>query len=224
MDRLFPAGFALNVLSLAMPTPTPSGFKSPLRCIILIGLPGAGKGTIGRTLGALPGFHFFSTGETFRALRSETELGRKVQQLMRRGEMVPDELTVTVWHEQMQERAARDQFSPQDDVLVLDGLPRTTQQAELMDPHLDVLKVLWLEGTSDKQLIHRLHLRAVQEARPDDADEEIIRKRMEMHREMLERLIEHYPKRKVATIDASKPVLQVVRQVTTVLGRIKDLQ
>lgn len=99
--------------------------------LVILGLPGAGKGTQGYLLAEKFGIPAISTGDMFRdALQSETELGLEVKQYVERGGLVPDRLTVALVKERLHEADARDGF-------LLDGFPRTVAQAEALE---DLLK------------------------------------------------------------------------------------
>src|SRR5690606_8916044 len=94
--------------------------------LVLLGLPGAGKGTQGELLAQRLGIPRISTGDMFRAvLRSDTPLGRQVKEYVERGELVPDHLTVALVEERLAQADARTGF-------VLDGFPRTVPQAQAL--------------------------------------------------------------------------------------------
>ena len=98
--------------------------------LVLLGLPGAGKGTQGELLAQRLGIPRISTGDMFRAvLRSDTPLGRQVKEYVERGELVPDHLTVALVEERLAQADARTGF-------VLDGFPRTVPQAQALDQKL----------------------------------------------------------------------------------------
>ncbi|HLT58488.1 MAG: adenylate kinase [Limnochordales bacterium] len=98
--------------------------------LVMLGLPGAGKGTQGELLAQRLGIPRISTGDMFReALRSETALGRQVKEYVERGELVPDHLTVALVEERLKQPDARAGF-------VLDGFPRTVPQARALDEKL----------------------------------------------------------------------------------------
>ncbi|REJ36423.1 MAG: adenylate kinase, partial [Bacillota bacterium] len=98
--------------------------------LVMLGLPGAGKGTQGELLAQRLGIPRISTGDMFRAaLKSDTELGRRVKAYVERGELVPDHLTVALVEERLAQPDARSGF-------VLDGFPRTVPQAQALDEKL----------------------------------------------------------------------------------------
>ena len=99
--------------------------------LILLGLPGAGKGTQAALLAQRLGLLHISTGDLFRAAAAEgTDLGKRAQEYMSRGELVPDEVTINM----LLERIARPDAA---EGIILDGFPRTIPQAEALDVALD---------------------------------------------------------------------------------------
>ena len=102
------------------------------RTILLFGAPGSGKGTQGKTLGTIPGFYHSATGDIFRTLDLKSEMGRKFSEFAGRGELVPDEFTIKLWKQYIKGVELINQFHPETEILVLDGLPRNGTQAKLL--------------------------------------------------------------------------------------------
>jgi adenylate kinase len=145
--------------------------------LILMGPPGAGKGTQAVALAERIGAAHISTGDIFRAnVKEQTELGRAAQRFMDAGEYVPDEITNDM---------VRDRISREDaDSFILDGYPRTVDQVETLDGMLaelgrplDVVVALVVDP---EELIGRLLKRAETSGRADDT-EEVIRHRQEVY-------------------------------------------
>ena len=103
------------------------------KTVLLFGGPGSGKGTQGLTLGSILGFFHCSSGDIFRAIDPTTEIGKIFKDYSTRGELVPDDVTVRLWAETMQTWVSDGKYSPAQDMLILDGIPRTVQQAQIMD-------------------------------------------------------------------------------------------
>ena len=128
--------------------------------LILLGPPGAGKGTVAANVEALGRCHHISTGDLFRQhLRNDTPLGREVRSYMEAGELVPDELTVRL----VEARIVQEDGSIED--FVLDGFPRTIPQAEALDELLgrhgtEIAAVILLQ-VSDEEIVNRLSSRVV---------------------------------------------------------------
>lgn len=92
--------------------------------LVFLGAPGAGKGTIAKMLNERKGFVHISTGDLFRlAIKNQTELGKKVSQILERGDLVPDELTISIVKEKTNSAECKKGY-------ILDGFPRTIVQAE----------------------------------------------------------------------------------------------
>src|SRR3954462_6253012 len=101
------------------------------RTILLFGAPGSGKGTQGKIIGTIPGFFHSSTGDIFRSIDLRSERGRIVWEHTSKGMLVPDHVTIDLWKQHMNGLAMINQFHPETEVLVLDGIPRNPRQAEL---------------------------------------------------------------------------------------------
>src|SRR5437667_12542056 len=103
------------------------------KTILLFGAPGSGKGTQGKILGAIPGFFHTSTGDIFRSLDLQSPMGRTIWQYSSEGKLVPDELTIKVWTQYLKGMEMINQFHPDNEIIVLDGLPRNISQARTLD-------------------------------------------------------------------------------------------
>ncbi len=98
-----------------------------------------------------------------------------------------------IWHHFVQGLIATNSYFPSTQLLLLDGVPRTLQQAELLDPHLEVLGVIFLEMPNIEGLVARLKRRALIERRHDDFDENVLRNRMQVYQDETVDLLNHYP-------------------------------
>ena len=170
--------------------------------ILLFGAPGVGKGTQGKILGVIPGFFHMSMGEAFRTLDPDSELGRTCLHYSNRGELVPDEMTIRLWCEYLAHQMDNRAYRPECDLLVLDGIPRNTTQASLLEKHIDVLRVVHLVAKNEEMMIERLRRRAIKENRVDDAREEVIRRRWEVYREETEPVLRYYDPSLISQVDA----------------------
>ena len=183
------------------------------RTILLFGAPGSGKGTQGRILGAIPNFYHFASGDVFRRLTPETELGRLFLDYSSRGELVPDEPTIRLCCEAI-EAAARDgRFDAANDTLLLDGIPRNANQARLLSKNLDVRLVLYLSCADLDKMVLRLQRRALKENRLDDTDPAVIRKRLEVFESNSKPVLDFYGPELRCDIDATQTPIQVARDV-----------
>jgi adenylate kinase len=157
--------------------------------IVLMGPPGAGKGTQAVSLASQLGIPHISTGDIFRNnVLAETELGLLAKKYMDAGEYVPDSVT----NEMVKHRLAQSDAAAG---FLLDGYPRTVAQVAELDAILQKLgsKVdLVIELTVDiDEVVSRLAQRAAQQGRTDDS-EEVIRRRLEVYAEQTAPLIEAY--------------------------------
>jgi adenylate kinase len=157
--------------------------------ILLLGPQGAGKGTQAKRISAEYGIPHVASGEILRAeMDAGTELGRRVQEVYDRGDLVSDDLMIELIR-------ARLELPDTDSGFVLDGFPRTTVQAEALDSMFaDIgrtFSVVFALQIPDEVALDRLRRRAELEGRADDTDDAIQRRLANYHRET-EPLIEYY--------------------------------
>lgn len=182
--------------------------------LLLMGPPGAGKGTQAQRLADTRNLLKLSTGDILREhVRRQTELGRQAQAFMDAGELVPDDLIIGM---------VREELAGLKDVRVLlDGFPRTPVQAAQLDMLLlevgaEITAAVALEVEAD-ELIRRLLQRSGEEGRSDDT-EETIRKRMEVYASQTKPLLDYYEQRaKLHRITGSGSVSEVHERVRKVL-------
>ncbi len=160
--------------------------------LLLLGPPGAGKGTQALLLVERTGVPQISTGDMLRAaVAAGTEVGKLAQGYMDRGELVPDDVVIGVARERLGQPDAKQGF-------ILDGFPRTRAQAEALDEMLAELGAPLERCVSlvvdDDEVVERLLKRAEIEGRADD-NEETIRNRMRVYREQTEPLTAYYGER-----------------------------
>lgn len=192
------------------------------KSILLFGAPGSGKGTQGKILGSIPGFFHSSTGDIFRSLDLRSEMGRTVWDYTSKGMLVPDEVTIRLWKQHMAGLAMINQFHPETEVLVLDGIPRNTKQAELLQREIDVLKIIYLRCADLNKMIERLRRRALKENRIDDANEHVIRRRLEIYEKETRPVLDFYSPEKIVKVDALNSQISVLNEIIKVLVPIKE--
>lgn len=183
--------------------------------ILLFGAPGSGKGTQGKVLGQIPGFYHLSCGEVFRTLNINSELGKIFYDYSSRGELVPDDVTVSMWKENIVAQTVLSLYKPDDDLLILDGIPRNVNQAKLMDEHIQVLEIIHLVGRDSAQMMKRLRRRALKENRADDAREDVIQRRWRVYEEETYPVLEHYPRQIIHEVDAMGSPAKVLQHILT---------
>ncbi|MBX3351455.1 MAG: nucleoside monophosphate kinase [Phycisphaeraceae bacterium] len=191
------------------------------KTVLLFGAPGAGKGTQGKILGAIPGVLHMSSGDMFRGMDPESRLGKIFREYSTRGELVPDEVTIDLWQEHVGKLRAGGKYDPTTQLLVLDGIPRNVNQAALLDGVIDVLKVIHLAFADEKEAISRLKKRAMKENRADDAKEDVIRRRLDVYRDETRPLLDHYAKDRIADVDALGSPAQVLLEVLKVVAPLQ---
>ena len=207
--------------------------------VVFLGPPGSGKGTQAKRLSKEMGLLHISTGDLLReAVKNGTPLGKKAKEYMDKGELVPDEVVISLIEEVM----------PKDGGFILDGFPRTVPQAIALEEMLkkygrDVDKVVLFE-ISEEVVVDRLsgrltcsvcgavyHIRynpSKQEGicdlcggkliQREDDKEEVVRRRFKVYREQTAPLIEFYEKRhKLIRLDATKDVEEVHSRLLEVL-------
>jgi adenylate kinase len=187
------------------------------KAILLFGAPGSGKGTQGRILGSIPGFFHSATGDIFRSLDLRSEMGRTFWEHASRGNLVPDELTVRLWKQHVQGMEMINQFHPETEVLVLDGIPRNVRQAELLEEVIDVVEIIYLQCADLSKMVERLRRRALKENRFDDANDSVIRKRLEIYERDTRPVLSFYPQDKIVRVDAMNSQIRVLRDIIDVL-------
>jgi adenylate kinase len=206
--------------------------------LIFLGPPGAGKGTLAGLVSKELGIPQISTGDIFRdAIKRETELGKKVKEIVGRGDLVPDDLTVSLVRERLAQSDAGRGY-------ILDGFPRTIPQAEALEEfqRLDAVVNFTI---SDKAVVKRLSGREICKScgaiyhvtnmpaklkgvcdkcggplytRPDDSLESI-ENRLEVYKKQTEPLIEFYRgKQLLRNVDSAKSPEETLTQIRATLG------
>ena len=207
--------------------------------LILLGPPGAGKGTQASSIVAEYGITHISTGDIFRHnIKNETELGKKVKSYLDKGQLVPDELTIDLVWDRLSKDDCKKGF-------ILDGFPRTVAQAEELDKILEksnreIEKVIALE-VSDEEIIERITGRRVSkktgkiyhikynppvdenpedlEQRADD-NEETVKKRLAVYNEQTAPVLDFYKKQnKVYSVDGAKKLEEITKDIIDILEK-----
>ncbi|MDQ7823200.1 MAG: adenylate kinase [Candidatus Eremiobacteraeota bacterium] len=210
--------------------------------LILLGMPGAGKGTQGHLIKEAFGIAHISTGDMFReAIKNSTPVGMRAKRFMDRGELVPDEVVLDMVKERLEKDDCRKGF-------ILDGFPRTVKQAEALDGMLS-LKGVKIEAVIDfsipkeeavRRLSSRRSCRSCQEiynllGRPpikqdicdecggelyqrDDDKEEVILNRLDVYEQQTAPLLKYYDaKGNLHALNAGAPVEVIMEQVRELL-------
>lgn len=190
-------------------SPSSNRFKT----FLILGAPGSGKGTQGKVLGGIPRFHHLACGDVFRSLDTRSTLGKKFVEYSSRGELVPDDVTVELWRENINQQVEAHIFKPEIDFLVLDGIPRNEDQARYMEGDIEVLQVFHLSCPDRTELARRLRKRALKDNRFDDASETVIQTRFATYEAETKPILSHFGPGLVTEIDASQPPAKVLYDI-----------
>lgn len=204
--------------------------------VILLGAPGAGKGTQAKRLAERYNIPHISTGDIFRAnIKNSTPIGLVAKSYIDKGQLVPDEVTVEIVRQRLQEEDAKNGY-------LLDGFPRTIFQAQELDKFSEVEKVIDIAVDTEKLLARITGRRVCGKCgesyhisklngknscsycggeliqRPDD-NEETVKSRLAVYKSQTEPLIEYYSQKGVLkAVDGDKDINEVFDEIVKVLG------
>jgi adenylate kinase len=184
--------------------------------LIMLGPPGAGKGTQAAVVSQTHGIPAISTGDIFRAnIKNETPLGLQVKEITASGGYVPDEITNAIVRDRLSEPDAATGF-------LLDGYPRTAGQVDALDAMLaesgSALDAVVELTVDTEEVVQRLLARAVDQGRADDT-EEVIRERMRLYAEETAPLAALYRERGLLTqVDGMGTVEEVTARIEAALA------
>ena len=182
--------------------------------LLIIGPPGAGKGTQASKIAEAYGVPAISTGDIFRAnIKRGTELGQRVQAIIEAGELVPDTLTNEIVQDRLQQEDAAGGF-------LLDGYPRNVEQVHALDGMIegDALDAVVLLEADTDEVVARLLKRAEIEGRADDT-EEVIRHRQDVYAEQTAPLIELFTERGIlVSVDGLGGIDEVAERIAVALS------
>ena len=211
--------------------------------IIMLGAPGAGKGTQAKQIAGKYGIPHISTGDIFRAnIKNGTELGKKAKEYMDQGQLVPDELTCDLVMDRIAEDDCKNGF-------VLDGFPRTIPQAEALDAALtkngQAMDYAIDVDVPDENIVNRMsgrraclkcgatyHIVSIPPKQEgicdtcgaqlvirDDDKPETVQKRLDVYHEQTQPLIDFYSKKGILkSVDGTKSMDEVFGAITDILG------
>ena len=189
--------------------------------ILLFGAPGAGKGTQGVLLGSIPGFFHMSTGDMFRTLDHHSEIGKLFNQYSSKGELVPDEVTIRMWREYVHPQTVLSLYKSREDLLCLDGIPRTVAQTKAMQEHIEVRGIVHLVATDPEEMVARLQKRAIEQKRADDAKIDVIRNRLDVYERETRPVLDQFDPSLIHEVNAIGTPAEVLGGVLRVLAPIQ---
>ncbi len=187
------------------------------RALVIFGPPGSGKGTMGKVICELGKIFHLSSGDMFRGMDREIPLGKEITEILKQGKLVSDQLTIQLLKSYLE---ASEVFKGGDQWLMLDGVPRTVPQAELLRSFVDVKWIINLQVPDNQVLIDRIKGRAQIEGRSDDVDQAVLAERFRIYETETALVLNQYPQDKILNINANQPPLVVLSNILTKLIKV----
>jgi adenylate kinase len=182
-----------------------------ISAFLIFGAPGSGKGTVGTKLAATTDVKHLSTGDIFRELSLSSENGKLFSKYAGVGKLVPDEVTVQIFSRYINGLIDTNKFAPEKDSFLLDGIPRTVEQANLIKSVVNVKHIFVLDILDSSIIIERLVKRAKIEGRKDDADEGIIHIRLKEYESKTAAVLGAYSESMITKINGAQSPNEVFR-------------
>jgi adenylate kinase len=195
-------------------------YEGKFSTILMFGPPGAGKGTLGKFLASAGSQFHLSSGEIFRGLPLYSPAGKLYYSYASKGLLIPDEATIEIWKYYVQGLIATNSYYPESQDLLLDGIPRTRAQAQMLGSYINVRHIIVLEISNTKELIKRMQNRARLEGRIDDIDVDVLKKRLEVYEEQIHNVLDLYPRHLISLVDGGQKPLEVLRDVLVRLSHL----
>ena len=189
------------------------------RAILLFGYPGSGKGTQGKILSALPGFRHVAMGDILRGLTTDNPMFAAVHRHLGHGNLVPDQLVMDLFSHYLTGLKL-----PEDDLVLVDGIPRNRQQVDLLGTIVDVIKIFKLSVYDESIVIDRIRRRALAGNRADDATDAVIQNRLQVYRRETESCINAYPGTILTRIQANQPIFDVHLDIVNALAKMRNIR
>ncbi|GHV12300.1 adenylate kinase [Fibrobacterales bacterium] len=194
---------------------------SDISAFLIFGPPGSGKGTVGAKLATTTGIKHLSTGDIFRGLSPASENGKLFASYAGAGKLVPDEVTVKIFSRFVGGLIDTNKFAPEKDSFLLDGIPRTVAQAELIKSVVNIKHIFVLDIPDYSIIVERLLKRAKIEGRKDDADETVIRARLKEYEDKTAAVLGAYNESLITKINGAQDPDTVLRDSLTAYIKAK---
>lgn len=174
------------------------------RCVLFFGQHGTGKGTQIQLIAKNNKKYFhFSSGEALRSVDPNTELGKHIRSLIDQRRYLSDEIVFNLFDNTMKKAIEEGKFNPETDWLLLDGIPYTDGQANMLNERVDVKQIIHYFVDDDTILVNRLLKRGKLYGRKDDRNEEVIRKGFEIYEKETSKPLRKFDPSIIIKVDAS---------------------
>lgn len=188
--------------------------------ILLFGPPGSGKGTLGKFLADAGTQVHLSAGAIFRSLPLNSAAGQLFFSCASKGQLLPDDVTIEIWKNYVRGLIATNSYYPENQDLLLDGIPRTLTQAKMLHEYISIRHIIVLEVSDTKELIARLKKRARKEGRLNDEYVDALEKRMSVYEKEIDTILNFYPPHLISKVNAEQKPLEVLRDVLVRLSHL----
>ncbi|MCH9609106.1 MAG: adenylate kinase [Chlamydiales bacterium] len=188
--------------------------------ILILGAPGSGKKTLGRFLGAAPTQYYLSSGMIFKSLDPDSSAGQLFFSYARKKKLVPNDVTIEIWKHYIQGLVSTNSYLPKKQDLLLDGIPRTKEQAELLKEHLFIRHIIVLESFSKDNLYERMCQRAREAGDVIEVTQEGFEFDYEVYIKEIQGILDCYPEHLISFINSEQHSLEVLRDVLVRLAHI----
>lgn len=188
--------------------------------ILMFGCPGSGKGTQGVVVGQMANLIHLAMGDIFRGLDKQSEIGQEFSSYSTKGQLVPDELTIRVFRHHVDQKIQEGVIKPDYHTLILDGIPRTVMQVDLLKDVIEVKRIIHLVMEDREALIKRLMDRASKSGRPDDANRSVIENRIAVYEKETFPVLDAYDKQLTRNVNADQHPLAVLKDVADSLVEV----
>ena len=188
-----------------------------IRALLFVGPPGSGKGTQAKKLAVIADHYHLSSGDIFRSIPKESPEASLQKEYLSKGLLVPDEITLKICFNYIEGLEKTFKFDRNKQLLLLDGIPRTKRQVELLQGQIEMVQIIFLDVKNEEVLLKRLEKRALIEGRADDAKRDVLKKRLEVYKKQTEEVLSSYPKDKMLSVNGDQSPLLVFRDLLTAL-------